>query len=379
MNNQEKPINPAVVVIARESRGLTQSELARRLSVSQGWLSRVESGLRGVPNSILEKLSAILDYPVTFFMQERISVYGPGVGELFHRRRKVVSNRTLNKIYAQINIRRMHVAKMLEGVDIGDVSIRPFEIEEFDGSVKEIARAIRTSWHLPHGPIRNLTEAIEHARGIVIPFDFGTRRIDAISHWPPGVPPLFFVNINSPADRLRFTLCHELGHIIMHQHYPTPDMEQQADEFAAEFLMPGKEIRPYLADLSLPKLADLKPYWRVSMAALLKRAADLGEITQWQARSLWMQMGKAGYKTREPIELNIPSETPSLWQEIVSAYSNDMGYSISELAKMLNLFEREAMHIYFGAPRYLKDEEFKEAVKEAENIIRRYNKGKGDE
>ena len=148
--------------------------------------------------------------------------------------------------------------------------------------------------------------------GIVIPFDFETNSIDAVSHWPPGVPPLFFVNKFIPTDRMRFTLCHELGHIIMHQKTPNPEIERQANEFASELLMPERDIRPYLVDISIDKLASLKPYWKVSMSALLKRSVDLNVITQRHGRTLWMQISQAGYKVREPIELDLPNESPTL-------------------------------------------------------------------
>lgn len=370
MNNYEKPVNPEMVVIARESRGLKQNELAHRLSVSPGWLSRVEGGLRGVQTSHLKKLSEVLGYPVEFFTQKQ-PIYGPAITEVFHRKRQSVTERTLNKIHAQINIRSMHLSKMLRGVDIGDVDIHTIEISDFDGSTKDIARIVRAGWHLPHGPIQNLIGVIEHARGIVIMFDFETSSIDAISRWPIGMPPLFFVNMYAPTDRLRFTLCHELGHIIMHQKSIDPNMEHQADEFAAEFLMPEKEIRPYLTDLSLEKLAVLKPYWKVSMAALLKRATDLREITPRHARTLWMKMGKAGYRIREPVELDIPKEPLTLQEDIVSVYSGDMEYTISELGKMLCLFDKELCHIYFGSEQRLRDEERKAAIKEAEKIIKK--------
>lgn len=376
MSGDAKSLNPEMLILARESRGLKQKELAQRLGMSPGWLSRVEGGLRGVQDVQLKKLSEVLDYPVTFFMQMQPR-YGLGITEIYHRKRQIVSDRTLNKIYAQINIRIMHLSKLLKGVEIDDVDIRPISIEDFDGSAKEVARMVRAGWHLPHGPIQNLTAAIEHARGIVIPMDFETNNIDAISLWPPGMPPLFFVNAYSPNDRLRFTLCHELGHVIIHLQSVDPNVEQQADEFAAEFLMPAKEIRPYLIDLSLEKLAILKPYWKVSMAALLKRATDLDAITHRQARTLWMKMGKAGYRIQEPLELDIPPEIPALQKEIVATYFTDMGYTPSELGELVCLSDKEVYRIYVDSERHFREKERKAAIREAERIINVNHKDEG--
>jgi Zn-dependent peptidase ImmA (M78 family)/transcriptional regulator with XRE-family HTH domain len=349
----EQAVRPELVVLARESRGLTQSELAHKVSISPGMMSRIESGVRGVSNELLRALSAALDYPQDFFSQPD-AIIGFGVSQLFHRRRQVLSNRTLHKVHADINIRRMHIARMLRGVEIGDTNVPSWDLDDFEGRAQDVARAVRAIWHLPPGPVQNMTTTVESAGGLVVPFDFGTRHIDAIGQWPPGIPPLIFVNVTAPGDRLRLTLAHELAHLVMHQKNPNSEMEHQAYEFAAEFLMPEREIRPYLSDLSLAKLATLKPYWRVSMAALLKRATDLGEITHRQARTLWMRMGEAGYRTREPAELDIAVEPASLYQQLVDAYRYEKAYAASEFARMLNLFDHEAESMYLGTHPHLK-------------------------
>ena len=353
MDSTESAINPVMVVLARESRGLSQSELAQRLSVTPAALSRVESGLRPCSDSMLKRLSDALEYPEGFFRQTD-PVFGFGVSELFHRKFHDVTINTLEMIHAQINIRRIHLVRMLRGVEIGKVNIHPIDLEDFSGNPGDVARTVRATWRLPHGPVQNLTKAIEDARVIIIPFDFGTQRIDAISQWPPGMPPLIFVNVHSPGDRLRFTICHELGHLVMHQESLDSLIEYQANGFAAEFLMPERDIRPYLENLSLPMLASLKAVWKVSMAALLKRATDLGAITQRHARTLWTMMGKAGYRTREPAELDIPAETPTFYQEIIDVHRYEMNYGAADLAKMLNLSERDVWHVYLGVPRHLR-------------------------
>ena len=373
MDNQPEAVNPEMVVLARQSRGVSQTELADMLLVSPGWLSKVEGGLKAVPGEKLLRIAEALDYPTEFFLS-RSRLYGPGVSDMFHRRRRNVPAKILDKNQAQMEIRRLNLARLLSSVDIGEIEIRTFDLEEFDGRVQDIARAVRASWHLPRGPVTDVTRAIEQARGIVIPLDFSTRRIDATSVWPPNMPPLFFMDPHSSGDRLRFSLCHELGHIVMHQDSPSPYMEEQADQFAAEFLMPEEDIRPYLTNLSLERLATLKPYWKVSMAAILMRARDLGEVTPRHAKTMWVEMGKAGYKRREPMEVDIPVERPALLQEITGVYSNDMGYTLSDLANRLRLHEHEICQMYFGAQPGARDEEREAAIEEAERILKGYRK-----
>jgi Zn-dependent peptidase ImmA (M78 family)/transcriptional regulator with XRE-family HTH domain len=334
-----RAINPEMVTVARESRGLSQSELARRLSIAQGALSKIEGGIRNPSPELMSRLSAELDYPHEFFYSPE-PVYGLGVGTLYHRKRQALASSVLAKIHAQVNIRRIHISRLLRSVEFPEGKIKRLDLDDYGAHPGKIAQAVRANWLLPNGPVQNVTTAIENNGGIVIRCDFGTSLIDAVSQWPPDMPPLFFVNEAIPGDRLRYSLAHELAHVIMHE-IQTENMEDEANRFAAEFLMPANEVRASLEPVTLPRLAALKSYWKVSMAALLKRASDLEKISERQARSLWMKMGQAGLRRREPTELDIPVEEPTLFAELMDTYRQDLGYSISDLSALLTVHEHE--------------------------------------
>ena len=53
---------------------------------------------------------------------------------------------------------------------------------------------------------------------------------------------------------------------------------------------------------------ELKRIWQVSMGALLRRALDLGALTEWQHRTVTIEMSALGYRMAEPVE--IPREQP---------------------------------------------------------------------
>jgi IrrE N-terminal-like domain len=146
-----------------------------------------------------------------------------GLPPFHYRRRKKLSAKTLARIVAEMNIRRMHLAKLLISFDWKTNAFIPeIDQDEYRGrgkgqlSTEEAARAVREMWMLPSGPIANMVELLEANGGIVIPCDFGTELIDAMSQRIEGLPILFFVNVNSPTDRLRHTLAHELGHMVLH-------------------------------------------------------------------------------------------------------------------------------------------------------------------
>jgi Zn-dependent peptidase ImmA (M78 family)/transcriptional regulator with XRE-family HTH domain len=327
-----KTLTPEMVVLARESRGMTQKDLAEKLNISQGRLSKIEAGQSPASKQVVRDLCAHLDYPEGFFSQE-CRVFGPSTSEFYHRKRKATSAREIARIHAQINIRTAHVSRLLKSAELEDENFPRLDPEEFGGSPDEIARAMRATWHLPPGPVKSVVDTLEDAGGIVVRFPFGTRLIDAVSRWIPGMPPMFFVNESIPPDRERLTLAHEIGHLVMHQAL-SPNIEDEANAFAAEFLMPAAEIRSQLSNLTIHKLASLKPYWRVSMQALLRRGADLGTITRGQAQYLWMQISRMGYRTREPAELDPPREIPQTLQELLDLHTTTLGFSAEQMADL---------------------------------------------
>ena len=194
-------------------------------------------------------MATTLDYPIDFFVGDETL---EAVDALFHRRLQATPAGELRLAQAKINIMRMHVRRLLEGVNLNSPHTFPrLDIDDLDGDVEVAAHLVRRHWRLPMGPIANMTATIEAAGGIVLIQDFGTARVDAASQWPPGDRPYFFVRPGVPGERQRFTLAHEVAHMVLH-HVPAPELEDQAHRFAGALLVPGAEFRPQIgARLSL--------------------------------------------------------------------------------------------------------------------------------
>lgn len=331
-------VNAALLTLIREYRGYSQEELARRAGFTQGYVSKVEHEITVPTDDALARLAETLQWPASFFTRTD-RVYGFGTACMYHRKRASLSVGTLRSVQAMVNVVRMSLAPLLQEIEINaEVRFPVLDIDEFDGNAEQIAALVRASWQLPIGPVENLTQTLEAAGGIVYRIDFGTRLLDAVSHRVPGMPPLFFVNADAPADRVRNSLAHELGHVIMHG-LPTRDMESEAQRFASEFLMPAETIRGQLFGIDLSRAAQLKPYWRVSMQALILRARDLECITRKRASRLFMQMSSLGYRTVEPV--GIAPEEPVLAQQIMDLHSRVHGYSVEDLVEIAGIPERE--------------------------------------
>jgi Zn-dependent peptidase ImmA (M78 family)/transcriptional regulator with XRE-family HTH domain len=300
--------NHNMLTLARDARGLTQAELAARLNIGQGTLSKYETGFLDPPSEFVADVACVFGLRESFF-------YEPGrpygMPPFHYRRRKKMSAKVLARIVAEMNIRRIHLSKLLMSYNWQTNAFIPeINCDEYQGrgksslTTEDVARLVREIWMLPRGPVSNMVELLEKNGGVVIQCDFGTDLLDAMSQRIDGLPVLFFVNVNAPADRLRHTLAHELGNMVLHTVTVKSDeeMEEEADAFAGAFLLPADEIRPQLRRFDLRQLANLKQYWNVSMASIAVRADRLKLITPYQSKMFWIEMSRLGYRKREPNE-----------------------------------------------------------------------------
>lgn len=339
--------NEAMLRLARQRRRLQQADAAALLGVDQSLVSRMENGVVEVRDEWLLKAARAYGVPLSFFYQQD-TVYGAPVSvHPMWRKKADVPARELDGVVAELNIRVVHLRRLLEGVEVANTTDMPrLDIEEF-GSPEGIAALVRAHWRLPSGPIKNLTLHAEKAGVIVAHSLLGGASISGVTFAPPGMPPLVVLNSNQPADRMRFTLAHELAHMVMHR-FPTPNMEQEANEFAVALLMPRSDITPYLAGrkIELSTLAALKPEWKVSMASMLMRARSLNFIESGPYTYLWKQMSARGYRLREPPELDFPNEKPELLSRIIGLHLESFGYSTADLAKVFCIHEAELVELY---------------------------------
>lgn len=331
--------NPEMMIVARESRKLTQTALAESMGVTQSKISKLELGsLEPKPEDVV-KLAKLLDYPPDFFAQSD-RLFGL-TGHVLYRKKASLASSEQKVVEAQANILRIRLARLLRGVDIESPNQFPhFDVDSYDDGPAEVARRVRAQWGLPSGPIRNVVGSIESAGGVVFEIPFGTDRLDAVIQYPMGLPPMFLLNtsLGASGERRRFTLAHEIGHAVM-RNFASPDPETEANQFASEFLMPEREIGWDLENLNLVKAFRLKPYWRVSVQALVRRARDLEKISERKYRSLCTEISAKGMRTVEPNP--IPAEAPSLVRDVVEAHIHQMNFDIQRLAKHLLSSEQD--------------------------------------
>lgn len=344
------PVNGERIRLARELRSLTQSGLADLLGVDQTMVAHMERGAKQPNSELLQALADVLRMPTSFFRQG--SPPDLPKGTLLFRAKAGLGKRFVAEAHAYAQLGFEAACKLSR-----DVNPIPVSVPAVADPI-EAAQRVRKLMQLGADPLVDLVRKVERLGVWVLPLP-ETTAWDAFAVWGGATRdiPVIGVVPTRPGDRLRMSIAHELGHLVLHRDFAssTPLLEEQAYKFAGELLMPADSVILDLRreKINLFSLAQLKKKWFVSMQAMARRARDLQLISDRQYRYLMQQISIRGWRTEEPEFGQLtPAEKPRAVRkmaEVVFGPELDLKY----LANHLNLSEdflRDFMSAFAPAP-----------------------------
>lgn len=309
-------INGLRVKQAREICKLTQTELAHKVGVAQSTIAKMEVDVKGWPDEVVEAIALQTGFPVSFFHQGM----GPefSLGSLLFRCRASLSAADKTRIRQLGQLIFELEEKMAARTKPIELHLPSFQNE----NPVDAARVTRATLGVPPDtPIPHVINRIERNGVFVFALPHSAEKFDAFSLWSDNDPrrPVMMVNSLKSGDRLRLSVAHEIGHLVLHKspRGSLKEIEQQAYAFAREFLMPKEAMkREMKRPVTLTSLAALKPRWGVSIQALIRCAFELEISTENQYRYLSEQISTMGWRRREPENLDIPVEKPRLFRKL---------------------------------------------------------------
>ena len=283
---------------ARELRGLTQEQLAERAGVTQSSIALIEREALSARDEVAAAIAEATAFPLEF-LDLTVEKDFP-LGSLVYRKfaRMKAEHKKLSHRMAQ---QAFELSEFL-AAQLKPIPVRLPRVSD-DDDPESAARIVRNALGVdPTSPIKNLIHKLERlgVRVFMLPEDVPD--LDAFSILVEGRTPVIVLNPARSGDRQNFSLAHEVGHLVMH--YPLTanqeEIENQANRFAAELLMPEEAMRAEMTTpVTLSTLAELKSRWWVSIAALLQRAKQLGIVVAGQYLYLRKQLTQAGWLKRE--------------------------------------------------------------------------------
>ncbi len=331
---------------ARIYRGLTVAELSEKVGCQRQTLSMYEiSKSQPTDNSVVERLSFALGFPIRFFYEHPTP---RTEGTIYFR-----SLLTTNKKYRSEQIVKMDFLSQVYMLLQDYIEFPEFEPIGFSESFspEKAAYRLREIWGLGNDPIDNIISVVEKHGILVTSFPTSTDDVDAFSQLvgPPDKPTFLiaYSNNKTSAARIHFDIAHELGHICLHpwsediEDLSKEDFKQrerEANDFAAAFLLPEVTFRKdaEAGPHTIAYYKQLKKKWKVSIAAMIRRAEKLEIITTDEYQSLIRIMQRRGQRKEEPLDDVLITAAPALLKASVIMLLQEKVFTPEEFMDVLS-------------------------------------------
>ena len=327
---------------ARKMAGMSLDALVLKTGsiVSKQAISKYEKGRINPGSEVLLALAKALDVKVDyFFRSSKICIAG-----IEFRKRARLSKKEEDRIkYQTIEF----IQKYLEIEEILDVEpsfknpVTNTRITGYD-DIERAVRDIREKWNLGNGPIPHLIETLED-KGFKIVEVESDHLFDGLSGFVENLKiPVIAILENADLVRKRFTVAHELGHLLLDFSSATEAAtpEKLCHTFAGALLLP-KEIMiemlgPQRNQITVWELKKLKGIYGVSMQAIMARASHLKIISENTYRRFNIFVGMQGWKKSEPGSYEGKEKANRFKQMVLHAAAEQI-ISFSKAAELLNL------------------------------------------
>ena len=317
------------ILQARKAAGLSMRALAEKAQISAMAISKYENNKSTPSSGVLLSLADALGVRVEYFFRaSKVQLK-----EVEYRKHSKLPKKTLDQIEGDVI---EQIERFLELEEFLPVSpVESFQlpndlpsIQSYD-DVEQAASLVRHAWGLGDNSIPDLIDTLEE-KGVMV-FQSNAlhgEKFDGLAAEVNGTP-VVVVGRDWPGDRQRFTLAHELGHLVLKDCLAEGlDDEMAANRFAGAFLVPASEVLKELGNrrsrLEPIELCVLKSAYGLSMQGWLHRAVDLGVLSKSAYTSMRKFFAMKGWRKQEPGE-QYPAEKPKLFIQLVfHAYAEEL-------------------------------------------------------
>src|SRR5690554_987544 len=327
----------------RKLRAFSQQKLADLVGVSKQMISKYEKGLSIPSSSLLIKLAKSLNLDLDYFFSPSLVELGP----VNFRKKSRLSIKRLDSIKEEIKLKLsnyLEVENILQIDNEFDIPVQKRKLNSLK-EVSDLVLKIRKEWKIGLDPVHNITQLLEDQKIKVIEIEEEENLFDGLATLVDEKYAVIVVNESFPIERKRFTLLHELGHLILD--LPECSVEEEenfCNKFASEFLFPRvsvlREFGHQRENIALPELIEVQKKYGISIQAIVFRLVDCGILSKHRQTLFYKKINfdrnLKEHINQERFETN---EFSHRFEQLVyRAYSQEL-ISASKVASLLGLKE----------------------------------------
>ncbi|MBD3338869.1 MAG: ImmA/IrrE family metallo-endopeptidase [Candidatus Lokiarchaeota archaeon] len=285
----------------REQLGMIQEELANRSGLNRSTINQIENGkYKDLTISKIINISKALNIPTSYLLEAEQETADKKI--LFRAQEKLKDQDLseiswlIHSLYPRYKNLQHIVIKENPGclIPCYHVPITPVSIR--NKAIISIAEKERKSLGIEPGTDYDLKSILlQYADIYEIPFNSLDILGFTIFDTSTGKP-LIIINSRINPNQKRFILAHEYGHLLFDREnisdkielrsdlFSDDPVENRANQFAAEFLVPEKELNSHSEKINEEGLAFLMNKFRVSRQVIVNRWFSLDKINEDQKK-----------------------------------------------------------------------------------------------
>lgn len=238
------------------------------------------------------------------------------------------------------------VADYLEVIELNEIKTSNNKIKKYtcnnENDAELAAEEFRKNYKLSiNQPIPDLINMLENIGILIIEIDNTNERFsdfDGLSEVVKDIPLIVLLN-NIDGERQRFTIAHELGHLVLNIKDENLNEEKMCNKFASSLLMPKEAVINEFGisrnNISFYELRAFKREYKVSMAATVYRLKELNIISEYLFKKINISFSSKGYKKHEPDSID-PEESYQ-FKRLVHKLEVDNIISLNRACELLGI------------------------------------------
>ena len=271
---------------ARIMKGLSLDNLCEEIGhiVSKQTINKYEHGTILPSSNVLLSLSKALSLNIDYFFRP----FTYSISNIEFRKNTLLPKKVENSVREKIKYKVEKYCEIEEILSINEDFVNP--IKDFkintDGDVVKVVNKLKDVWQLGYDGICDIINVLEEHNIIVIDIPAEVKKFDGISAYVSNGKPIICVNSNANAERMRFTILHELGHILLNldKKFTHKQEEYLCNLFANEMLISGKVFKNLIGnkrhDISAKELQAIQIQFGISIDALMYKAKYMNIISE---------------------------------------------------------------------------------------------------
>lgn len=196
------------------------------------------------------------------------------------------------------------VSKYLEVIEMNNIDASSIKLKKYSCSSLEDAEKAADNFRnyikiSSRQPISDLINILENLGIVIIQVKNNSNLFDdfdGLSEFVNSIPVIVLLDGIKDGARQRFTIAHELGHLLLDINSKGIDEEKLCNRFASALLMPKdaviNEFGSSRFNISFFELVAFKNEFKVSYTAIIYRLKDLGVISEYLYKKLSIFLSK---------------------------------------------------------------------------------------